>query len=374
MKDRNHIVFIAQDPGAASALVPIIHLQAKNSKNRLSILCRKRACALFKNEGFIISDSDKLNSKNQSWMEFAKAWLENRKVNILVSGTSFEGTFEQAFIQTANLQNICSVVVLDSWTNYRSRFLKQSGEIKNLFLPTKITLMDEFTKAEMISEGFPENMLEVLGQPAFDAQTKWFESKRGDQQYIENCRNKFNVRENQKIVAFFSQPISEMYPRGSSNFRGYTEYEVLLSLVASVKKIEKDIVVFVKLHPKEHESKYLKIKGQNPFLRIVQQNQLHLRDLILCTDICLGMTSIALVQAFIQNKKVISLQPKLIGDDSLILGRAGLLNTVTDQSRLQFELIKCFDEAIGDRANNFPEIWSDGQATQRIGALIDSLL
>src|SRR3989344_5478552 len=77
---------------------------------------------------------------------------------IFVAGTSAGDTPDKRIMR--ELTGTPSLYVLDFWLNYWQRF-STTGKKDFAYLPTRICVMDEIAKGEMIAEGFPPERLIV---------------------------------------------------------------------------------------------------------------------------------------------------------------------------------------------------------------------
>ena len=82
---------------------------------------------------------------------------------MLFTGTSWAANAEQQLRNEAAALRVPSLVLLDYWSNYRSRWNGASYSIEAL--SDFVAVMDEETRTEMVEEGFPEEKVLVAGHP-----------------------------------------------------------------------------------------------------------------------------------------------------------------------------------------------------------------
>lgn len=370
------VVAVAQDPGGSEALVPVLKALIRHGWGPVSILARQQGCAVFSRAGLEVTDGDGLTRTDGiPTLDGALRWLGQQRPELVLTATSFKSGWERAFIRAAHQRQIPCVTVLDSWTNYLDRFLEEgettlSGEV----LPDRLTVMDGFSAGELGRVGFPENRLRIVGQPALDEFARWSGSHAAGVAR-EQLRAFLGVPKESTLVTFFSQQIRELYgPPGSPRYLGYDEFEVLGLLKAVLADSGRVVTFVVKPHPKESPDKFNDTRtGSAPPIRVV--SDLSADALIVASDGVVSMTSIALVKGAIAGRRILSVQPALRGEDSFVLGRMGLLRSVTDASQLPHAVRSLWGNN-GDSvaAPSLPFLWTDGGAVRRVLNVIEEVL
>jgi len=226
----------------------------------------------------------------------------------------------------------------------------------------------------MCRAGFPKAILNVVGQPALEHFLKWVKSDLAEDERL-RTRKSLDIPNATMLIVFFSQPIAETYgPPGSTYYRGYDEFDVLGLLLSSLSKMDMQFNLVIKTHPKEPIEKFKHLLADT-FVSTRVVNDYDSDQLIIAADLIVGMTSIAMVKGLLAGRQVLSLQPNLIGEDSLVLGRMGILKPVTDP--------KLFPDILHDMLSyqnrqlhhlSLPVFWTDGQSTERILAIIEKLM
>jgi UDP-N-acetylglucosamine 2-epimerase len=180
----------------------------------------------------------------------------------------------------------------------------------------------------MIQVGLPIDKIVVTGQPYFDWLSNNFatESKKSSAAM--------------KKIIFVSEPISQSY----RNYLGYTEKTIFNELTSALNEISLKnkikITVLIKPHPREHSDYFINFvknnKSENLSFQVVQQS--NFLDLINQADIICGMSSMALLEAVILKKNVISIQIGLKRESPFILDVLGALKSVRRQCDLVLAL------------------------------------
>ena len=367
----NTILALAQDPGGAEAIEPVLTRLQGHNDLKLHILASKHACSIFSQAGLELVECNYQGWSLPNWQDFAEDWLKRYKPNLLLTATSNAGLLERAFIRVAKKRGLKTLTVIDFWSNYAKRFFVEGeDQLSDSILPHEIATIDEFSIAEMNAIGFPADMLHITGQPAFDKFVIWSKSKHA-KIAGQRIRKELQLVENARLIVFFSQYISDMYPLGSSAYRGYTEFDVLSDLIALAPKFLSPIFIAAKTHPKEEPDKFdeLLLDAPSYFKSVANANA---DALIMAADLLVGMSSTALVKGIMAGRKILSYQPNLVGKDELVLSRMGILETL----RSRDELVEKINELIENpepiiSVQDFPDTWLDGHAVDRIMQILD---
>lgn len=152
MATATKVTAAAHDPGAANAVAASV-LRLRLEGVEVEAYAKGPAVQVFKR--FAISP---VGVASNEWNI-----LEQTDCNVLLTGTSWAGSFECELFRWAKTKGIPSVAVLDYWSNYRQRFLHQ----EQLVLPDRVTALDEASVSDMLSAGLPATQIVVTGQPYF---------------------------------------------------------------------------------------------------------------------------------------------------------------------------------------------------------------
>lgn len=368
------ILAVAQDPGGAEALVPVLSALIADEGSHVCIIGQAHAVDVFAAEDLPFVRFDDLGKGGRDAQEIADRILLDNPPRLVLTATSFGVSPERYFIRAAKHLGVPCLTVLDSWTNYTRRFLKEGEtELVPAVLPDVCTVMDEFAATEMERAGFPRSVLRVVGQPALDRFTAV--ARATPQAARTGLCHDLGIPETDPIIVYFSQPVLALYGRAdSATFRGYTEFDVLSVLVEAISLCGTRATLVVKTHPKERLGKYDDLLDQT-LIRSQLVHQFDSDRIVLGADVAVGMTSIALMKAFLIGRRVISVQPNLIGEDECVLGRAGYIKPVTDGRLLVPALGAALERDGRDvHLSMLPNTLTDGLAVQRIMSVIRELV
>ena len=363
------VLAAARDPGGAEALLPVLEALSKGG-NGVTAVAQEPAYGRFSGSGIA---SSRIEGRWPELVRHAEGTIREATPDVVVLATSMGPGIEVAILRAARARRVPVVVVLDSWTNYTTRFLAPNEpRLGPEALPDLLTVMDEFAAAELESEGFTPSILRVVGQPAFDA---WVVRSRSDdwQRERQRVRDALDVPSGDSLIVFFSQPIADLYgPRGSPAYRGYDERDALGALLDAMPAIGARTRLVVKPHPSENAGAFAWLQPHaGSRVRVV--TSMSAEELTAASDLVASMTSTTLVQAMLVGRPTISVQPHLKVPDALILGRMGLLEPVTDPGALAGAIRTRLTESGDATVSRLPLWWRDGGATQRVSDLVSGL-
>lgn len=357
------ILFVAGDPGGASVLVPVINTIFENLTIRAHVFAYNQAVEIFHEQDIAHKSLD--SDCND---EMVEQLIKQLKPDLVFTATSCnEFNFEHLFVASAGNLGIPSAALLDYWSNYSSRFSDYSGRLK--YLPDHVLAMDELAVEEAKNEGVPECKLHVVGHPGLEA--KHLKYRNLVSQVIGKEQNAATK------IGFISQPFSELHDIDAINTKlGFDELSVLKLLIKTLESCvvdtQKDIRLSIKPHPRETVDKFEQINSAQ--IKIAIEENMVSDEFILASDIVIGMNSICLIEACLLGKAVISVQPGLIGHDSLPTNRSGLSKAVYSEAQLSPLLSSYLNEKqrLNERQFNPPGYAAN--ALERTLKFINSIL
>ena len=152
-------------------------------------------------------------------------------------------TIEQRLIQSANKHGKKSVIVLDSWGDYRSRFCSKEGRLLDEYRPTIICALDVESSERLVGTGFTKDQIRITGNPHFD-------------KVVSNVRlNKLDcsgdIDRKAINLLYVSQPIRE---KDNRKDYGIDQEENFLRLKEVIRNsnLERPVNIIVWKHPKEY--------------------------------------------------------------------------------------------------------------------------
>lgn len=275
MKRKCKIIFAAQNPGGFDAIAPIIKNLQKNSNFGLMVFLKNQSRDFAKKEGIKYIDANNLS------FEEIKKNIKESSPNLIFTATSAESSIEKEIIKIANIKKIPTISIVDYWGNYKKRF----GE-KLEYLPDYILVIDEKMKKGMRIEGIPENRIFITGNPHFD--------RFSDNKILPEDKN---------LIVFYSQPFSEQ-----SN-KDFNEIKIFDDVIKVLEKIYPKKEIIVKFHPKEENHSKFNETIKSTKLKIKIEEKLKADDLSKKAGLIIGINSMALFDAVLMQKKVLSYQP-----------------------------------------------------------------
>ena len=286
------LLVVTGDPGGARVLIPGVKaLQRKRPVWKFEILAGPNSFKLWKAAGF----RPKRWTSRVVGRTAAEKRLRSKKPHVLVTGTSFENPTESWFRAAAKKQDIRSFSALDHWCNYRRRY--EAG--RKLILPDVIGVMDDLARKKMIQAGIPRRLLAVVGHPVLEPFLK---------------RQKVRSRAGRQVL-YLSEPISwdgKLNPK-VVRYPGHNELTVLKSLLEVFARRSGLLRYSLRIrpHPLEPRSRLQKVlRSHAPSgLRATIDRGRSLERDFASSRVVLGITSIALLQARLMGKPVLSLQP-----------------------------------------------------------------
>ena len=256
--------------------------------NAIAAVAAKLNCEVFKNH---LSDDEIENA------------IKNAFIVVVGTSASYE-SLDKRFVRAAKKIGIKSVAVLDSWVNYEVRFKDA--------VPDYIFVMDDIAKIDLMEAGFDPEKISVTGNPYFDKFKK--------------------IEDEGNSIVFFCQPFTEL-----ENNIGLNEIEILNDFVDAFKNLGIEKKIKVKMHPRT--------KNLNKFENLdIEITTSDTTDLIREAKLVIGMNSMALFEATMSGRKVLSYQPGLNVKDPLVTNRLGLTKAVYKKTDLEKSIIDLMDE------------------------------
>jgi hypothetical protein len=333
------ILFSANDPGGANTVLPVVEALKTRGDMLLGIVSGP-AVTQFQGIGEIRNGSDLSDGELQSA-------IHDFKPDLFLAASSMGNSIDKRvhdFVATTP-----SVYVIDFWSHYQHRFAK-IGQEDTLKLPTRICVIDERMKDEMVAEGFPEATLVITGNPYFD-------------HFAEGITRE--SEDNHKIL-FISQPIRADKKQAGYIDLGTDEFDALELLL---KELPPGMHVAIRLHPRDERDKFdLYLSDcvsvdQEPTLEIALSK----------AGLILGIYSPVLMQAAFAGKPVISYQPKGTEEDALPTNERGITKRVCDQTELREALASYASGTFNSTHVDPAAIWPT-RATERVVEVIDAIL
>jgi len=210
------------------------------------------------------------------------------KSRVLLSGTGWSSNLEHNARVQARISKMTSVAVIDHWTSYQKRFIRNKKEV----LPDLILVGDKYAKKKA-DNIFPCTRVEELENTYLNNETKKVMSMRVS-----------NVNKSPRKILAVMEPFRERRDNGDS-----LEFTSLKYLISNLSKVTKDesVEICLRMHPSESIGKYDYFVKKYPNIKISNNIQLH-SDLA-WADLVVGMQSFAMVVSQHCNIPTISIIP-----------------------------------------------------------------
>lgn len=328
------ILLASQEPGASRGLVPVAQA-AMDAGHIVQVVSRQWGTALFRSSGCAIREiQDNMGD------DVEKSLVEIEPDVVLTGLAGAPGqSLDLEMQRAAKKLRVPRTALLDASMYYRDRVAGPRGE-PFYYLPDKIFVLNDFTRQEMLAEGFPPASIVVTGQPVYD--------------YLALQRNNPRPSGSSVEVVFFSEGLAKESRRRPEHDVGYDEDVVVPLLIDILKDLasNRPIVLTIKRHPKEETRD--RIYRPTPGLTVRDVLDTDSVELMLKADLVCGMSSSLLLEAWLAGKAVVSLQPGLTSWNRLVLCRAGIIDAALNRDQA-IELIK--RGLKGERPSIIPQAW-----------------
>lgn len=227
-----------------------------------------------------------------------------------------------------------SVAFVDSWWGYRERFAVAGEDLRNVFMPDVVAVVDQIAYGDMAELGFPREKVRILGSPWLASLSK--ESNPTDMDRKETL-SRYGIDGDEVVLAFVSQPLSRILNDRES--WGFTERDVIPALLRACESlpggIRERLRLLVLAHPEEEKQElaYL-VEKTRPCFRTDVRKEADPLALLRASDAVTGIFSILLVEAALVGLPVLSIQPNLRREDMLVTNRTGATLAIRDSTEL----------------------------------------
>lgn len=331
---KKKILLFSCDPGGSNAIIPLWRPLADCG---YEIKLYGKGSALIKYKQWGLSGRDIAHIIKTINQESLIGFLKQEKPDLIITGTSSEDMTDKLLWICGKKLHIPSFAILDQWINYGIRFSRfglsnidvYNKTKKHDYLPTRIFVMDEYAKTEMIREGFKQNRIIITGHPYFELVRKKLLN-----------RKKPTNNPSDFVFIFVSEPITESYKKPFETL-GYSEISIFESFISTLEQLAptatKKISVLVKLHPREHANKY-KTYTNNRTLKVIIDQVSNPWNLVLSSNLVCGMSSLLLIESVVLGKPIMSIQIGLKGQNPFVLCRQNKVKAVVNKKELKEQL------------------------------------
>ena len=241
-------------------------------------------------------------------------YLKMVKTNLVILSASGSEELEYIFILQAKKLGIETANFIDTWTNYKGRYIYNGKSV----YPNTILSINEKCTEEMVEDGIPADIIQEIGQP-----------------YLEEVCNAIPALGTQILLPL--QPIKKVW----GNQLGYDETTFLNTVIPVIEQVDQASQLNITKHPDSDTSLFKRTS-----IKLTQGQGID--DIKNCHTV-LGMFSMQMVLGYLWGRKVASVQPNLKEADPSPLSRWGLIPRIDNKEEL-FKFINCkYSDTISQR-------------------------
>ncbi|MBD1136492.1 hypothetical protein IDH35_02680 [Pelagibacterales bacterium SAG-MED49] len=243
--------------------------------------------------------------KKKSAGEVSK-YIEKVKPNLIITSASVDVDIEHLFVIEGKKKSIPTACFIDTWVNYINRFNYKGKYI----FPNLILAIDNRCKQEMIKEGIPKDIIQVVGQP-----------------YLESISKRVPSFGQNFLLA--GQPINKYFGKTF----GFDETDFRKIILKALKKRKISNIISSK-HPEE------KLKKIDSKLNILHKKGRGIID-VEESHTVFGIFSMQMIIGYLLGRNVASIQPVVSKKDPSPLSRWNLIPILKNAN----EVIKFIDKS-----------------------------
>lgn len=305
MAAKKKILAFAREPGGADTIAPVVGRLRRQDKVEVVLLAKEYAVARFAAVG--------LESQTVEWSageglekQVAEILVAQRPQVLLTSASSRpqDDMTEKHFWRSGAEQAIPSLAVLDQWQNYILRFSGPGTGQELAYMPTCVAVMDETVRRDMVGESFPNERIFVSGHPRFEVLHEY--GKRVDRAAARKKTTALGIDPDAWLVTFVSEPARRFFAAEE----GFDEASTLMALLASCARLKERqrLEVALKYHPRNIPEDFANVRGDSDVRIHHIRDQIEPCDLLLASDLVVGMISILLVDSVLLGVPTLSVQ------------------------------------------------------------------
>jgi len=318
------VIAAATDAGGAANIAPVAALFTPQERR---VFCSAATERYFRDAG--VDDVTPWDASRSVEHEIA-AW----DADAVVCGTTRYESPDRLFVAAARVAGVRSVVVLDEWSWYAHRF-RREGADQLTYLPDAVCVPDAFARNEAAHDGLPLGRMIVTGSPALaslcDRIDRFLDVPPELPDVLAGAPHPWIVFVSETHAQDFGSAPGARGPFGA--FLGYTERSVATSLAASLLSIGRPCTVIEKLHPAATGDPGPLHLAPKQLWRVA--GRMPVVPLLWHADLVVGMRSMALLEAALCGRPVVSYQPGLLPDYEPATGeRLGFVDSAKTEDEL----------------------------------------
>lgn len=311
----------ARDPGAANHLSALLREPGLFDAVSGDIWITGNIAGYFDGTGFPVRIFDHLPGR----ADLAAEW-DRDPADAVITGTSHYEPFDELFWEIGRERGIPSLAVVDYWSNLGPRFSRGR--------PGTVGVIDDGQRREAEELGLTPAI--VTGHPALAAITA----------------APARTPDGRVRILFVSERIADDVAEGVNDDYGFTETDscrLVLDAARQAADAGHRTEITIKLHPYNDEQRFLTALGplpQNDRMNVtIVTGRQPIQPLIEANDIVTGMASVAMVEAALVGRPVLSVQPGLKRENMFIPGIRGYADTALDGESAVSSLVELIGNA-----------------------------
>ena len=327
---RQRIMVFSCEAGGTDAIIPVLPRLSK--KNDLLVYGSSDILIRYEKSG--IACVDLQEETEEITMDSLRTFMTDSGIDCVLTDTGAVNMHGRMLWKAANLNQIPSFAILDSWTNYTLRFSNYTFNDIDRFrnnrkaevFPDYIFAIDNLSEEEMVEEGIPRSRIVVTGQPFFYSMTDRIRNVASDE--IADYRKSLGCYDEKKLILYApDQILFSGQGVDDISYIGYNEYTVLQDINYALDEIDPfsdRFYLVARPHPADINKFWNNAMRSNGD-RIPRDFGAPMEIAIASADIVVGMYSTFLVMAYLAGKPTISAQIGLDSEQPLSICRKGLI-------------------------------------------------
>ena len=281
------LLLVGHDRGAAAMLLPVIEHTMERG-HAVSMLAGGPAASLWRSIGDVRQAA--CEEKDSLSAELARV-----EPDLVVTGTGHYSDLERMTWLAAQERGVPTLAAIDAWVNFPERFIC-TGDARYV-QPDALCVIDERCRERLAADERCRARIHVTGHPHLEA-------------VVDRLRPGCATRAANPIplVAFFSNPVGGSHANDSPPV--YDQFSVVDDLLSGLAECG-PVRLEIQLHPREDPARWatwIAATKAAPTVD-VRLSERSTSQLMVAADGVVGITSMALVEAALLGKPLMSLQP-----------------------------------------------------------------
>jgi len=320
LEHQKRVVAASSDPGSARALIPVLRELDRRGAS-VHALVSGPSVGIF---GAELAHLSAQSVPDDIPMKDVSRFLLENGAEVLMTGAGAYNQIEHTCRLAARMVQIPSLAILDYWFEYEARFHRTQDGMTVESYPDIVCALDNLSREGLLSSGLKPEQVVVTGGPNLEETLHWWEDMDSDR--LAALRVKYGVTASELAFVFFSEPYytapiglrltgpGGLFRADGTPVFGYTAPEILkkvITVLLSASLQERRCVhLLVKPHPLEWPEalRPQAMQAQSEWLKTDLLDETNPKELMAVSDVVIGMSSIALLEAALVGKLALSVQ------------------------------------------------------------------